>query len=168
MSVIHGIVKYVQKRINALFEVNYQISTVDMILSFATYVKNNRGVGFCRPTFGEKFDVVGYKELVPVWFKESGMHGVGREFVMTEAQNIVFYKREYHSSSDLIGLVSLGFLVILSQIGAYVPCSSFSTTLFRFFMSKLNIEESIENKLSHFQTEVNVLNTVINTLSDNQ
>ena len=66
--VVRELVVFIQGRINVLFEVNYWLSMVDMVLAFANYVLKNRGIVFTRPVFSSTFDVIRYTNLTPVWF----------------------------------------------------------------------------------------------------
>lgn len=54
-KVIEESILFIQSRATVLFEVNYKISVLDMLLSFASFVKSNPDVRFCRPSFNTDF-----------------------------------------------------------------------------------------------------------------
>ena len=54
-------------------------------------------------------------------------------------------------------LSSLGYLTILAQMGCLVPALSYSAPIFDMMISKINVEGSLENQLSRFQTELYAL-----------
>ena len=48
-------------------------------------------------------------------------------------------------------LLSVGYIVILAQIGCFVPAASFQTQIFNTLISKFKTKDSLENNLSNFQ-----------------
>ena len=142
-GVIEETVLFIQLRVEVLFEINYKVSMLDMLMAFTTMVNENVDVRFTKPVICEGLGFVEYRNMVPVWFEN---RSVGRgSLLMTEARNVVLSGKGNQEAGNSRELVSLGYMVILTQIGSFVPAESFHTNLFQFLLSKFTTTSSIES-----------------------
>lgn len=69
--------------------------------------------------------------------------------------------KELNSFDQLNILYSIGFLTILAQIGCLVPAELYCTYIYDTLISKMEVEGNLENKMSHFQTELYSLKNIL-------
>ena len=80
-------------------------------------------------------------------------------------EKAVIVQKQANSFNQLNLLYSIGYLTILTQIGCYVPAVKFTTDLYQTVLSKINLGETIESNLSHFQTELHHFKNIIENTS---
>jgi hypothetical protein len=64
---MRGLIFEVQKNIDVLFEINYEMSVLDMLLAFVGFVRKYPAIGFCRPAIERGSGVFRVEGLKTVW-----------------------------------------------------------------------------------------------------
>ena len=60
----------IQKNMDVLFEINFEISVIDMVLSFVQFVKHYQGITFCQPEIEDGDGALIVEGLKTVWTNE--------------------------------------------------------------------------------------------------
>lgn len=138
-----------------LFEINYEMSTLDMILAFVSFVKKYPGISFSKPLIEKNSKQLDVEELKTIWTNEAKFKlSSPISFKIGTHKKTAVILKQPNSFDQLNLLYSIGYLTILAQIGCFVPAAKFSTDLYQTILSKINITETIESGLSHFQSEL--------------
>lgn len=121
------IIKQVQRNMDILFEINYWISMLDMILAFVMFVKlyqNSHNITFSRPVFLHPEGTAHLKieKLRTVWTMEK-LQKLSNHVSLSldEGVSSLVILKELNSFDQINILYSIGYLTILSQIGCLVP-----------------------------------------------
>jgi DNA mismatch repair ATPase MutS len=160
-GLLRSIIEDVQKSIEVLFDINYELSVLDMVLAFAGFVRKYPVVQFTRPVLVEE-EIVEVEGLKTVWTKESKFRiSEGANLRVGLGNKVLIFQKTPNSFDQLNLLYSMGYLTILAQIGCFVPASKLVTGLFTTLMSKIHLSESIESNLSHFQLELHHFKAIL-------
>lgn len=95
----------------------------DMLLAFASFVRFYSSVKFCRPVFVNNVSLINFKGLSTIWTHERFLKpSERRDFLITQLRPMVVLSKATEDRSDYHSmLVSVAYLVILSQIGCPLP-----------------------------------------------
>ena len=70
-KVLRTIIQHIQTSIDVLFDINYEMSVIDMVLGFVGFIKKYNAVTFTKPSILQNSKTMALRELKTIWTNES-------------------------------------------------------------------------------------------------
>lgn len=169
MKLIVDLVNVMQKNINYLFVLSSYIALIDVLCCFADYSRNS--IKCTRPAFNTEniFSfILGRSCRHPTL--ERNPHGlnnnmfVPNDYFFTSQFNILLLKGA-NASGKTTYMKQIALIVILAQIGCFVPCDYFEFSLRKFIYTKFESNDNMsENKGTYIKEIIEIQKVLTNNL----
>ena len=70
-KVLRTIIQHIQTSIDVLFDINYEMSVIDMVLAFVGFIKKYNAVTFTKPSILQNSKTMALRGLKTIWTNES-------------------------------------------------------------------------------------------------
>ena len=174
ISNLSEIITYLKKKINYLYVLSSHIASIDVICAFADYATS--GVKTTRPIIENN--------TIKCLYGKNCRHPILEKYLITTANgnfyivpNDFFFVNHFNllllkgpnASGKTTYMKELALLIIMSQIGSFVPCDFFIFSLRNFIYTKFDTNDSIEENKGAFIKQVIEIQKVIlsNSNKDN-
>ncbi|PVV01235.1 hypothetical protein BB560_004358 [Smittium megazygosporum] len=159
-KIIYDTLSYLGREVEIFYQLSEAIGLLDMLMSFATMCTIGN---FVRPNFTNIIDVV------------DGRHPILDRFGQTIISNS--FRVEYNkptcvvigenSGGKSVFIKQIALLVILAQIGSFVPAKSASFCIRESLFTHLNHNDDIETNASSFMMEMRTVSCIMRRANKN-
>ena len=153
-KLLEDLIQYLRNNISLLYSLSGFIANLDIISAFTEYAINNficsrpivnsiskdisyiYGKNCCHPLLNKIFLYKGNNGNVPDNYIQDNI--IPNDYFFINQFNLLFLKGP-NASGKTTYMKQLALLIILAQIGSYVPCSYFSFNCRKFLYSNFNL-----------------------------
>ncbi len=139
------------------------IAEVDMLISFATVASEN---GYVRPVIVDDRSINIKDGRHPVVEKVSSFEYVPNDIIMGKQTDILLITGPNMAGKSTY-MRQLAIIVIMAQIGSYVPCKSCSIPLFDKIFTRIGASDDLVSGESTFMVEMKEANIAISAATEN-
>lgn len=148
--------------IKDLQQISYVISEIDMLLSFATISECN---SYVRPTITDDNIIKIIDGRHPVVEKVSKDEYVPNDVIMDEKTNVLLITGPNMAGKSTY-MRQLAIIVIMAQIGSFVPCKSCIIPIFDKIFTRIGASDDLVSGESTFMVEMKEANRAITSATD--
>jgi len=153
----------VKEYIPKLQEVAKIIAEIDVLQSFATVTEEN---GYVKPVLSEKREICILEARHPVIEKVADFEFVPNDIVMGEDTSILLITGPNMAGKSTY-MRQMALVVIMAQIGCYVPCKSCTIPVFDKIFTRIVASDDLVSGESTFMVEMNEANRAISNATKN-
>jgi len=153
----------VKEYIPKLQEVAKIIAEIDVLQSFATVTEEN---GYVKPVLSEKREICILEARHPVIEKVADFEFVPNDIVMGEDTSILLITGPNMAGKSTY-MRQMALVVIMAQIGCYVPCKSCTIPVFDKIFTRIGASDDLVSGESTFMVEMNEANRAISNATKN-
>jgi len=168
ISKLIELIKLLQKHITHLQDLSSNIATLDMLCAFAEYSKNL--LTWTKPTIKKSSETSNGVKSNIIQIKDSrfpldiGINDpnflVPNDYYLINNFNILMIKGA-NASGKTTYMKQLALLIILAQIGCFVPAESFIYNPVKFIYTKFEHNDSVEERTGSFSKEIVELQKIL-------
>ena len=152
-----------KKYIHDLQEISMVLSEIDMLLSFATVAESN---SYVRPEITNEREIKIIESRHPVVEKVNKNDYVPNDIIMDKKTNILLITGPNMAGKSTY-MRQLAIIVIMNQIGSFVPCKSCVLPLFDKIFTRIGASDDLVGGESTFMVEMKEANRAITTATKN-
>ena len=185
-KLLEELIQYLKNNITLLYSLSGFIANLDIICAFTEYAINNL---FCsRPLINQIDKDISYiygknccHPLLNKIFSYKGNNGNGVDNYIQDniIPNDYFFINQFNllllkgpnASGKTTYMKQLALIIILAQIGSYVPCAYFSFNCRKFLYSNFNlnsISKDINNNQEYYNNKTNIKGSFIKQITEIQ
>ncbi len=153
----------IKKYINDIQKTAYTLSEVDVICSLATVAEEN---GYVRPVLTDDRDLKLIGARHPVVEKVVKNNYVANDIVMDNKTNILLITGPNMSGKSTY-MRMLAVIVIMAQIGSFVPCSKATLPIFDKIFTRIGASDDLVSGDSTFMVEMREANNAVSNATIN-
>ena len=152
-----------KKYIHSLQDISMIISELDMLLSFATVAEANR---YVKPEIVEGNEVLILDGRHPVVEKVSSNDYVPNDIKMDKNTDVLLITGPNMAGKSTY-MRQMAIIVIMAQIGSFVPCSSCKLPIFDKIFTRIGASDDLVNGESTFMVEMKEANRALMDATSN-
>ncbi len=152
-----------KKYIHSLQDISMIISELDMLLSFATVAETNR---YVKPEIVDGNEVLILDGRHPVVEKVSSNDYVPNDIKMDKNTDVLLITGPNMAGKSTY-MRQMAIIVIMAQIGSFVPCSSCKLPLFDKIFTRIGASDDLVNGESTFMVEMKEANRALMDATSN-
>ena len=165
-KLFNELLENLQEDLNLIKNNAYHIAKIDCLTSFSILAKKKN---YCCPTFNSenKIDINGGRHPVIENLLPPGEHYISNDlFLDKKNQQIVMVTGPNMSGKSAL-LRQTALIVILSQIGCYVPAKSANLCITDKIFTRVGASDNISMGESTFMVEMNESSSILNNITEN-
>lgn len=139
------------------------ISEVDVLLSLAVVSENNN---YVRPTLVDERNICIKDARHPVVEQVANFTYVPNDIIMDSKTNILLITGPNMSGKSTF-MRTLALVIIMAQMGSYVPCSSCSIPIFDKIFTRIGASDDLVSGESTFMVEMKEANNAVSRATEN-
>ena len=166
IKLFNELLENLQEDLNLIKNNAYHIAKIDCLTSFSILAKKKK---YCCPTFNSenKIDINGGRHPVIENLLPPGEHYISNDlFLDKKNQQIVMVTGPNMSGKSAL-LRQTALIVILSQIGCYVPAKSANLCITDKIFTRVGASDNISMGESTFMVEMNESSSILNNITEN-
>lgn len=161
-KLIGELVEDLQKKLHVLFQLSESVALLDMLASFATYVRES-GSAFVRPTIGESDELVLKASRHPLLERLGEHSAVPNDVFMTPACNTQLITGPNMAGKSTY-LRQVALVCLMAHIGCPVPAEEAEIPLLQRVFTRISTSDSLQAGASSFVSEMREASYILHNL----